>query len=606
MNKKDAIPVIIAAFVALVITALVKWLLPIPPSPIQQNQAQKKEISMPEIPLAIKKAPKKRRSKKSESFVLVVADSFKKNEKVDLKKLKWEKWPNDGVQPYFIAKDHQDKPLNNGADYSNALKMWAKSDIPGGVPLIMDMLTDEDPVKKAEAEKKKQAGSKLQKEAMEKAKLEKELEEARKEGMVRKGMRAITLSIDQKSATAVSILKPGDYVDVLIIAQNPGIKAKTYSYKGLRILALDGVTKFDFIKKARERAENKAGGNNGGPNNIGGAESAPKNVTLEVKEELLEEILSRAESNGVILSLRNPEDDLDEKSKEIAAQTGEATSSSESQPIRLPTFDPIVEGLLKVSKRASLGDVHIDEIKKQKKNEEENRRLMSSVLMANQIGIAPSYTQKADQAKQMAITEGERKLMNSFMISGSQASPSSKQLEEKLAQDKMKEEREKLRKSIIQAMNNPVTPTVTQLEEKAKALGNRHKENLLASSVLHVINNSNPATSEQLKERDQKAKREEETAYLVKNLIAQSSNTMLAEGKPRVNGFKSKGGRYEVVSGKIVGEEDEDEAPVATVYRKLTASTVEFDEDGRAIKKDEEAGSTLVDAIGGNSSGSSK
>lgn len=153
MNKKDALPIIIASIIALVITILVKWLLPSSVAPVQQ-QAQK-EISMPEIPLMVNKEEKKKKKKKKDDLVLFVSRSFKKDEKIILDKLKWEKWPTEAMQPYFIAKDHAGTPLNNGADYSNALKMWANTDIPNGVPLTMSMLTNEDPQKKKENDRKK-------------------------------------------------------------------------------------------------------------------------------------------------------------------------------------------------------------------------------------------------------------------------------------------------------------------------------------------------------------------------------------------------------------------------------------------------------------------
>lgn len=707
MNKKDAIPVIIAAFVALIVTALVKWLLPSASSgPVQSQQSQQqKEISMPEIPLAIKKEPKKKRAKKNESFVLVVDQNFKKNEKISLKKLKWEKWPHDAVQTYFIAKDHQNKPLNNGADYSNALKMWAKSDIPGGVPLIMDMLTDVDPVKKAEEERKKKASNKKQREDAEKARIEKELDEARRDGIVKEGKRAITFSIDQRSATALSILKPGDFVDVLIVSQQSGSRAKTHSYKGLRILALDGVTKFDLLKKAMDESKEKSERGGFLSNIMGSSTSIPKNVTLEVSENLVEEMLSRAEASGVILSLRNPRDNANRQyaggsenpDGSSKADGGPSESVSGKQTAQAqPKFDPIIEGLLRVNQRVALGDAHINEIKKLKKNEEENQKLISSFLLVNRVGAAPSYTQKADKTKQIEAEEHERRLMNGFMLSGLQTSPSYAQLEEKakrkhkddiasnmmhlmgnstispsfeqlkerankqrideeknaiansimhlmnstlspsVAQleekarkqkiedekkeiainmmrmisnvtspsyvqlkeksdkEKVEEDKNSVARHIMRIMNNSTSPSVVQLEERAKIVNRKHEENLLANSVLHIINSGTSPTSIQLKERDEKIKQEAETAYLVRNLIAQSSNTMLYEGKPRLNGFKHGGGRYEVVSGKIVGEEDEDEVPVATIYRKLTASTVEFDEEGRPIDKEREAKETVT------------
>ncbi|MBR1734493.1 MAG: hypothetical protein IJ730_03460 [Alphaproteobacteria bacterium] len=115
MNKKDALPIIIAAVIALAITLLVKFLLPGASSvPTQQNRQQ--EISMPEIPLMVKQNKKK----KEEDYVLFVSRPFRKDAKITLENLKWEKWPAEAMQPYFIAKNHEGIPLNNGSDYSNA------------------------------------------------------------------------------------------------------------------------------------------------------------------------------------------------------------------------------------------------------------------------------------------------------------------------------------------------------------------------------------------------------------------------------------------------------------------------------------------------------
>ena len=87
MNKKDAIPIIIASIIALVITILVKWLLP---SSVALTQQQThKEISMPEIPLMVNKEEKKKKKKKKDDLVLFISRSFKKDEKIILDKLKW-------------------------------------------------------------------------------------------------------------------------------------------------------------------------------------------------------------------------------------------------------------------------------------------------------------------------------------------------------------------------------------------------------------------------------------------------------------------------------------------------------------------------------------
>ena len=94
MNKKDALPIIIASVIALAITILVKWLLPSSVAPTQQQTH--KEISMPEIPLMVNKEEKKTK-KKEDDFVLFVSRGFKKDEKIILDKLKWEKWPTEAM-----------------------------------------------------------------------------------------------------------------------------------------------------------------------------------------------------------------------------------------------------------------------------------------------------------------------------------------------------------------------------------------------------------------------------------------------------------------------------------------------------------------------------
>ena len=224
-------------------------------------------------------------------------------------------------------------------------------------------------------------------------------------------------------------------------------------------------------------------------------------------------------------------------------------------------------------------------------------------FMVSGLHTPPSSEQLEERATRKKIEEEREKLARSIVqITNNPVSPTTAQLEERETKRKIEEEREKLARSIVQITNNPVSPTAAQLEEKAKEITKKHEENLLANSVLHVINNTNPATSELLKEREKRRQREEETACLVKNLIAQGSNTILSNGESRPKGTKRGGGKYEVVSGKIAGEDDEDETPVATIYRKLTASTVEFDEEGRPIKKEDEAG----EAEAGNAGGAAK
>ena len=359
MNKKDALPIIIASIIALVITILVKWLLPSSVAPVQQ-QAQK-EISMPEIPLMVNREEKKKKKKKEDDLVLFVSRSFKKDEKIILDKLKWEKWPTEAMQPYFIAKDHAGTPLNNGADYSNALKMWANTDIPNGVPLTMSMLTNEDPQKKKENDRKK-------KEEEEKKKLEKE----KNEEFIKKDMRAVTFPVDQRSATSTNMMKAGDLVDVLIMEQK-GEKTITHKYRALKILAIDGATKFDNDK-------NKSEGNNGDGgflSNVGGIVSSlstPRNVTLEVREDMVEIMLKQSSTNGLILSIRSQTEKENEKDKGMPVKEKESSD-----------FDPVLYNILNMNDN-SPSSIQIAEYAKRQKEDEDMTVLMNNILSINSRG----------------------------------------------------------------------------------------------------------------------------------------------------------------------------------------------------------------------------
>ncbi len=359
MNKKDALPIIIASIIALVITILVKWLLPSSVAPVQQ-QAQK-EISMPEIPLMVNKEEKKKKKKKEDDLVLFVSRSFKKDEKIILDKLKWEKWPTEAMQPYFIAKDHAGTPLNNGADYSNALKMWANTDIPNGVPLTMSMLTNEDPQKKKENDRKK-------KEEEEKKKLEKE----KNEEFIKKDMRAVTFPVDQRSATSTNMMKAGDLVDVLIMEQK-GEKTITHKYRALKILAIDGATKFDNDK-------NKSEGNNGDGgflSNVGGIVSSlstPRNVTLEVREDMVEIMLKQSSTNGLILSIRSQTEKENEKDKGMPVKEKESSD-----------FDPVLYNILNMNDN-SPSSIQLAEYAKRQKEDEDMTVLMNNILSINSRG----------------------------------------------------------------------------------------------------------------------------------------------------------------------------------------------------------------------------
>lgn len=374
MNKKDALPIIIASIIALVITILVKLLLS--NTGTSTNQQAQHEISMPEIPLMVKKEEKKK--KRKDDYVLFVSKGFKKDEKIILDKLKWEKWPVDAMQPYFIAKDHEGTPLNNGADYSNAQKMWANTDIPSGVPLTMSMLSNENPQEKREKERKK-------KEEEARKKLEKE----KKEEFIKKGMRAVTFPIDQKSATSTNMMKAGDLVDVLIMEQ-VGDRTRTYKYRAIKILAIDGATKFDTDK-------NKSGGNNEGGgflSNVGGIVNgltAPKNITLEIREDLVETMLKQSSANGIILSIRSQTEKEDEKNKGMPVQED------------ISDFDPALYNILNMNDN-SPSTTQLEEYAERQKEEENMKVLMNNILSIN------SKPDISNDISRNTFEKGEKKL----------------------------------------------------------------------------------------------------------------------------------------------------------------------------------------------------
>lgn len=432
-NKKDILPMVIAAMVALVVTGLVRWFMP--GSSQSATRDHKNEISMPAIPLMAKVEKKKIIEKQ----VLVTSRSIKKDEKITAGHFTWKKWPEDALQPYFIAKSSDGTPLNNGADYNNALKMWAKTDIPNGIPLVMSMLNPEDPHKKAEEAKKKKEEEAKKKEEKEKA-----------EAFIKKGMRAVTFSIDQKSASASSMLAPGDLVDVLIMEQRAD-RSRTYKYKAVKILAIDGVTKFEIKKRKTEN-------NNlfNSVTSISNFLAPPRNVTLEIKEELVETMLKQSSATGIVLSIRSQSEPVDNKEDDESTQLGTEKNSN-----------MILDGILSINK-TNPTEALIEE--KARKEAEENSM---SMLMSN-----------------------------------------------------------------ISMVNN--------------------------ADSIHEIKNSKHPSSNEKSDKDSKDAGKDATDA----------------GK---DGKVNKDGKYEIVSGKIVGEEPKDEPKTVIVYRKLTPTAVQFDDSGKIV-----------------------
>ena len=77
-NKKDVLPIIMASAVALVVTGIVRWILP--GGTVIKQQPLQKELSLPNIPLMIKEEKKKI----MDVQVLVTSSAFKKDEKIVL------------------------------------------------------------------------------------------------------------------------------------------------------------------------------------------------------------------------------------------------------------------------------------------------------------------------------------------------------------------------------------------------------------------------------------------------------------------------------------------------------------------------------------------
>ncbi|MDR2068137.1 MAG: SAF domain-containing protein [Holosporaceae bacterium] len=330
-EKTNTLPIAVSAVIALVITVVVRLMFGPSNVASPDKKTSMKELSMPDIPLMAKEVRKAK-----DVQVLMVAKDIKKDKKIQMDDLSWKKWPEAALQSYFIAKDEQGVALNNGADYGNAMKMWAANDIPAGIPLTIRMLTNDDPVKKAEEERKKKEEA-LKKE--QEAKLKKEQE--RKAEFVKKGMRAITFPIDQKTASSSSMMEPGNIVDVLIMEQR-GDRVKSHKYVAIKILAIDGITKFE---KKPGNGEKKDGGLLGNiylGSAVGGL-LLPKNVTLEIREELVDVMLKQLGNGGVTLSIRNQEEIISEE------EAGKEIDESED----MLTRDTVLQHIMEMNKQSA-------------------------------------------------------------------------------------------------------------------------------------------------------------------------------------------------------------------------------------------------------------
>lgn len=372
-NKKDILPIIIASVIALLITILVRFLLPggtLMPVKASQNS----EITMPKIPLIMKGEAAK------EVQVLCVSTKIAKGHKIQSDQLSWKKWPEDALQPYYIAKSANGNPLNNGADYSNALKMWAVSDIPAGIPLTMQMLTDEDPAKKAAEALKAQKEQHAKDEAKKAAELKK-IEQEKAKNTIAKGMRAVTFNVNQQSAVSTGMMKVGDYVDIIIMQQQNG-QTVTHKYNALKILAIDGASETKQEKK----------GILGNVSSLGGIFS-PRNITLEVQANLVNIMISQAANNGVIVSLRNQDEEKEKQQAQAEEKPQEEISEDQiSKGMRAVTFAVNQQSAVSTS-MMKVGD-YVDIVIMQQQNGQNVTRKYSSLKILAIDGITGTRSAK--------------------------------------------------------------------------------------------------------------------------------------------------------------------------------------------------------------------
>lgn len=303
MRKQDILPIVIAAILALGVVIVVRLLIP----GGAEHGMKSQDIAMPNIPLMVKE------SKKSEDVeVLIAAKDIKRGEKISQDKLEWRKWPKDVMQSNFIAKTLKGQPLNNGKDRDLAMQMWAKSDIPNGTPIIISILSPEDILKK-EAEEKRKA-EEAKRKAEEEARAAEE--ERKRQELIGPGMRAVTFNIDPKSTNTAGLLRPGDKVDVLIIEQKGNAK-KTYKYKGIKVIAIDGVTELAEEKAEKEKTEKKDGGFFSRAAKSINSFVSVKDVTLEIKENMVDVMLKQVGNGGIILSIKSQEDEDENEESEV-------------------------------------------------------------------------------------------------------------------------------------------------------------------------------------------------------------------------------------------------------------------------------------------------
>jgi len=497
--KKDIVPIIIAAGIALVVTGALKIFVPTGATNLGNNSASKKELPLPDIPLMVNQS-----SGTKQDRVLIVAKDIKKDTKITANNTAWKKWPRDAVQPYFIAKDDDGAVLNNGADYTNALKMWANSDIPAGVPLTMRMLTKEDPVEREKAKK-------AQLEA-EKKKKEQEEREKEKGALIKKGMRAITFPIDSRSASSVSLISLGDYVDIIIM-ERVGNVTRAHKYSEVKVLAIDGVAKVEK-QPSKEGGKNTSGFSSG------------KNITLEINESQVETMIRQVGNGGLILSVRSQMDLVEsDKSKEEDEDFPDEITKENSKD------DPNSNKKIKSPKGAKKTDKEGGRSNGASDNGESaqtNDELIKSIISLNNADASEALRKKEEDIR------NEMMLMSCMNYSGGSSAD-----------------------ALIGAQGN------------ISALVNDLNSNTNSDNAEKGTSNKGNAD----KKSGDSSKRDSGNNPLKND---KSGDEKMIRKNPQT-------GKYEIVSGKIVGEDRGLEEKSVIIYRQLKAAAIKFDIDGRKI-----------------------
>lgn len=387
MKGRNILPMAVAAVIALGITVAARWLIPSGRTDYGARKSNTK-IPMPDIPLMVKET-----KKVEEVMVLVTDREIKRGGKITAEVLSWKKWPKEALQPNFIAKDLKGNPLNNSGDYRLALTMWAGTNIALGIPISVSMLLSYDPIKREQEEKAKAEAEKKKKRE---AELAKQREKAQQE-FVKSGMRALTFPVEQRSATGLAMLSPGDLVDVLVTEVVNG-KSKIHKYPGMRVLAIDGATQ----KRTEAPKKEEKGSIFGITTSISNAFSAPKNVTLEVREALVEKLLKEVGGGSVVLSVRNQAD------KSAKDGMGDTSNSGEEEEERVANLMKVMSATNQTSVVKSLQGSDAAEVNRQKDIE----RVMLSMQNRNALLEANAQTPKVEEA-----SESDKEIVSGKIVS---------------------------------------------------------------------------------------------------------------------------------------------------------------------------------------------